>query len=90
MVRGIASAQITGVPRFEVRMTKIEGPQAVSRQQASTDGIDDRRPTRFVEDRMAERKREDLVGTARRIVARLAIDDVVQISAVVKPEASIE
>src|SRR4029450_1933013 len=90
MVRGVASAQITEILSFEVRMTGIEGPEAVSREQASSDGIDDRRPTCFVEDRMAERKREDLVGTARRIVARLAIDDVVQISAGVKPEASIE
>ena len=39
---------------------------------------------------MVERDREDLIGTARRIVAVLAIDDVVEVAALLVPEPRVE
>ena len=44
----------------------------------------------LVEDRVFERNRENLVRSKRRVVAVLAIDDVVEIAAGRVPEAAIE
>ena len=90
VIRGVARAQIAVVVRLVVRMARRQRPQADRRQQPLAHDLHHRLPARAVEHRMVERDREQLVRPARRIVAVLAVDDVVEIAALLVPEALVE
>ena len=51
---------------------------------------DDGIPSPAVEDRVIERDRKDLVGSERRIVAVVAVDDIVEIAPGLAPETVVE
>ena len=96
MVSGIAGTQIAPVFCLVIGMPRRQGPQTYGGQQPIGDHLQYRRPTVFCEHGIGERKREELVGPASRVVAALAlalalaIDDIVEISAVGVPETFIE
>lgn len=75
VVRRIARPQIAVVRRLVVGMVLGQRPQAEGREQLVSHDLDDTLPSRFVEDRIIERDREDLVRPEGGIVG---IDDIVE------------
>src|SRR5204862_416067 len=86
VIGGIAGAQIAEIARLEIGFVWRQRAQSDRRQQLGLDRIDDFRPTLFVEHRTRQRNREDLVRPERCIITVLAVDDVVEIAALVMPE----
>src|SRR5947209_3035352 len=55
------------------------------------DSTDDRRPFVFIQDGILQRNREKLIRTTHRIVAaRFGVHDIVQVTALLIPEAAVE
>src|SRR5205823_4159596 len=71
-------------------MPAAERAQTHWREQFGAHFLDDGGPAFFLENRMAQRDGEDLIGPAGGIVALLAVDHVEEITALFGPETSIE
>ncbi len=77
VVGRVARPQITEITRLVIGLPRRQRAQSHRRQQAFANRGDDGLPARAVEDRVIERDRKDLVRSERRVVAILAIDDIV-------------
>src|SRR5207302_5285451 len=77
----VAGAQIAKIARLEIGFVGRQRAQSEWRQQFGFDRVDDLRPALPVEHRMRKRNCENLVRAEGSVVAVLAIDDVVKITA---------
>src|SRR6185436_6397244 len=69
VICGVSRPQIAEVLSLEVGILLVERSKAVRREQTLGHHVQDAGPPRFVEDGMAERERENLIGPARGIVS---------------------
>ena len=67
-----------------------QGPQSEGSQQLLFRQLQDRSPARRVEHRVIQRKRENLIGPARRVVSVRAVDYVVEMAEFLLPETPVE
>src|SRR5579883_3534415 len=90
MIGGVARSQVAVIGRLVVRLSRRQRTQAQRRKQTLAYHVHHWMPAILIEDRMRERDGKNLIGTARWIVALLAVHHVIEVSALGVPEAPIE
>src|SRR5262249_56737002 len=86
----VARTQVAVIPRLVIRMTRGQRPQPDRRQQPLRYHAKYRLPSAFLQNRIRQREREDLIRPTRRVGAALAVDDLVEIPAPCLPDAGVE
>src|SRR5262245_57679224 len=90
VISRVARAQVAVVRRPVIGMAWRERAQADRRQQPIGDHVEHGFPFVFVEDRILQRERQQLVRAAGLVVAALAVYDVEKVSAIGVPESAVE
>ena len=92
MISAIARTKVSAVDRLIIGMFRRKRTKPDRREQFALGDVDHRFPTRFIQHRVIERDREELVRPAGRIIRAAAVDihHVIKMTTFLKPKSFVE